>query len=102
MLITVWGRDGIGKSALCDTLGILFARQGTTAVIDTDLQLVDSDLVKALHRLRERIDNRYRYDWCDVLVQCQRDRQLRYALSGIVARLGEMRRVQMETDTMIR
>ncbi len=37
MLIAVWGRDGFGKSALCDTLGILFARQGTTAVIDTDL-----------------------------------------------------------------
>lgn len=37
MLIAIWGRDGIGKSALCDTLGILFARQGVTAVIDTDL-----------------------------------------------------------------
>lgn len=37
MLIAVWGRDGIGKSGLCDTLGILFARQGVTAVIDTDL-----------------------------------------------------------------
>lgn len=67
-----------------------------------ETQLVDSDVVKALHRLRERIDNRYWRDWCDVLVQCQRDRQLRFALSGIVARLGEMRRVQTETDTTIR
>jgi tight adherence protein B len=67
-----------------------------------ETQLIDSDVVRALHRLRERIDNRYWHDWCDVLVQCQRDRQLRYALSGIVGRLGEMRRVQMETDTTIR
>lgn len=67
-----------------------------------ETQLVDSDIVKALHRLRERIDNRYWHDWCDVLVQCQRDRQLRFALPGIVGRLGEMRRVQMETDTVIR
>jgi tight adherence protein B len=67
-----------------------------------ETQLVDSDVVKALHRLRGRIDNRYWRDWCDVLVQCQRDRQLRYALPGIVGRLGEMRRVQMETDTAIR
>jgi hypothetical protein len=37
MLIAVWGRDGVGKSALCDTLGILFAKQGVTAIIDTDL-----------------------------------------------------------------
>lgn len=37
MLIAVWGRDGVGKSALCDTLGILFAKQGVTIIIDTDL-----------------------------------------------------------------
>lgn len=67
-----------------------------------ETQLVDSDVVKALHRLRDRIDNRYWRDWCDALVQCQRDRQLRYALSGIVGRLGEMRRMQMEVDTTIR
>lgn len=39
MVIAVWGRDGIGKSALCDRLGILFARQGVTAILDTDLTL---------------------------------------------------------------
>lgn len=69
---------------------------------NAETQLIDSDVIKAIHRLRERIDNRYWRDWCDVLIQCQRDRQLRYALPGIVGRLGEMRRVQMETDTVIR
>lgn len=67
-----------------------------------ETQLIDSDVIKAIHRLRDRIDNRYWRDWCDVLIQCQRDRQLRYALPGIVGRFGEMRRVQMETDTVIR
>jgi tight adherence protein B len=65
-------------------------------------QFVDSDIVKALRQMRERINNRYWRDWCDVLMQCQRDRQLRYSLPGIVSRLGEMRRAQMETDTAIR
>ena len=37
MVIAVWGRDGIGKSVLCDTLGILFAKKGVTVIIDTDL-----------------------------------------------------------------
>jgi hypothetical protein len=64
-------------------------------------QFVDSDVVKALRQMRECIDNRYWRDWCDVLIQCRRDRQLRYALPGIVARLGEMRRAQMEADTAI-
>ncbi len=54
----------------------------------TETQLIDADVVKALRRMRERIDNRYWRDWCDVLIQCQRDRQLRFALPGIVSRLG--------------
>jgi hypothetical protein len=37
MLIAVWGRDGTGKSTLCDVLGSLFSKQGITAVINTDL-----------------------------------------------------------------
>ncbi len=67
----------------------------------TETQLIDSDIVKALRRMRERIGNRYWRDWCDVLIQCQRDRQLRFALPGIVSRIGEMRRAQMEADTAI-
>ena len=37
MVIAVWGRDGIGKSGLCDELGKLFAKKGVTVIIDTDL-----------------------------------------------------------------
>ena len=37
MVIAVWGRDGIGKSVLCDELGKLFAKTGVTVIIDTDL-----------------------------------------------------------------
>lgn len=37
MTIAVWGRDSVGKSTLCDALGLLFAKQGVAAVIDTDL-----------------------------------------------------------------
>jgi len=37
MFIAVWGRDGIGKSVLCDELGKLFAKKGVTVIIDTDL-----------------------------------------------------------------
>lgn len=37
MVIAVWGRDGIGKSTLCDALGAILAKQKITAVIDTDL-----------------------------------------------------------------
>ncbi len=76
--------------------------EGIFRQFHAETQLVDSDVGKALRRMRERIDNRYWRDWCDVLLQCRRDRQLRFALPGIVSRLGEMRRAQMEADTAIR
>ncbi len=37
MVIAVWGRDGVGKSTLCDALGYLFTKKGIAAVVDTDL-----------------------------------------------------------------
>lgn len=64
--------------------------------------LIDANVAKAISNMRDRIDNRYWKDWCGVLIQCQTDRQLRFALPGIVQRLGETRRVQMEVDTTIR
>ena len=67
-----------------------------------ETQFIDANLVRAIEQMRDRIDNRYWRDWCSVLIQCQHDRQLRFALPGIVERLGEMRRAQMEVDTTIR
>jgi MinD-like ATPase involved in chromosome partitioning or flagellar assembly len=37
MIIAIWGRDGVGKSMLCDTLGLLLSQKDVAAVIDTDL-----------------------------------------------------------------
>lgn len=67
----------------------------------TQTQLVDASMDRALEALRRQCSNRWWQDWCGILIQCQVDRQLRYALPGIVERLGESRRVQMEVDTTI-
>jgi len=67
-----------------------------------ETQLIDANLVRALEHLREKIDNHYWREWCSVLIQCQYDRQLRFVLPGVVERLGETRRVQLEIDTTIR
>ncbi len=37
MLITIWGRDGNGKSTLADYLGACLAKKNLALVIDTDL-----------------------------------------------------------------
>ncbi len=65
----------------------------------TETRLIDSSQERALSNLREQINNRHWQDWCSILIQCTHDRQLRFALPGIVERLGETRRIQMEVDT---
>jgi len=76
--------DGIIKSFLVET------------------QFIDANLVRALEQMRGKVDNYYWQEWCSVLIQCQHDRQLRFALPGIVDRLSETRRIQLEIDTTIR
>ncbi|NCB00438.1 MAG: hypothetical protein EOM70_13830 [Clostridia bacterium] len=76
--------DGIIKSFLVET------------------QFIDANLVRALEQMRSKIDHYYWQEWCSVLIQCQHDRQLRFALPGIVDRLSETRRIQLEIDTTIR
>lgn len=65
------------------------------------VQLVDASVPKALESMKEQIDNRYWRDWVNTLIQCQGDRTLRFALPGIVERLGAMRRIRMEADTLL-
>lgn len=67
-----------------------------------ETQFIDANLVRALEQMRGKIDNYYWQEWCSVLIQCQHDRQLRFALPGIVDRLSETRRIQLEIDTTIR
>jgi hypothetical protein len=66
-----------------------------------ETQYIDANLIRAIDLMRDKVSNRYWRDWCSVLIQCQHDRQLRFALPGIVERLGESRRAQMEIDTTI-
>lgn len=67
-----------------------------------ETQFIDANLVRALEQMRGKVENYYWQEWCSVLIQCQHDRQLRFALPGIVDRLSETRRIQLEIDTTIR
>lgn len=64
-----------------------------------ETQFMNANIPRAIVVLRSSIHNPYFHDWCDILVQCQADRQLRYALPGIVDRFSESRRMQQELDT---
>jgi tight adherence protein B len=67
-----------------------------------EVEMIDSNVVQALYNMSHRINRRHFKEWCSAAIQCQSDRELRYAMPGIVERLSEYRQIQMETDTAMR
>ena len=59
---------------------------------------VDASLPNAIIRMKTKVDNAFFGDWCDILLQCQDDRELKYVLPSIVAKLNSVKRIQAELD----
>jgi hypothetical protein len=51
--------------------------------------------------MKLKTDNIYFSDWCDILIQCQDDRELKYVLPSIVAKLNSVKKIQVELDTVM-
>lgn len=62
---------------------------------------INSDIKTALRRLRERINNQIFGEWCDCLIQCQDDRNMKMSLMPIVNKLTDVRIVNNELQTML-
>ena len=65
------------------------------------LKLIDSDVVKAIEGLNPKIDNDVFHEWCDALIQCQSDRNLKSTLTPIVTKLSDVRTVNTELELML-
>ena len=65
------------------------------------LKLIDSDVVKAIEGLKPKIDNDVFHEWCDALIQCQSDRNLKSTLTPIVTKLSDVRTVNTELELML-
>ena len=65
------------------------------------LKLIDSDVVKAIEGLKPKIDNDVFHEWCDALIQCQSDRNLKSTLTPIVTKLSDVRTVNAELELML-
>ena len=59
---------------------------------------VDASLPNAILRMKMKVDNAFFGDWCDILLQCQDDRELKYVLPSIVSKLNSVKRIQVELD----
>ena len=65
------------------------------------LKLIDSDVVKAIEGLKPKIDNDVFHEWCDALIQCQSDRNLKSTLTPIVTKLSDVSTVNTELELML-
>lgn len=55
------------------------------------LKLIDSDIIKAIEKLKTQVENDVFQEWCDALMQCQYDRSLKSTLTPIVTKLSDIR-----------
>lgn len=62
---------------------------------------INPSISEAVTNLRTTYNNPLWRDWCDTVIQCQVDSQLRSSLTGIVDRISEVKRAQYEMDTIV-
>ena len=65
------------------------------------LKLIDSDIIKAIEKLKTQVENDVFQEWCDALMQCQYDRSLKSTLTPIVTKLSDIRVVNSELELLV-
>jgi len=67
----------------------------------TRVKHVDPDMDAALAELRDSIDNEVFREWCEAVMACQYDRELKTTLTPIVSKLSDMRIVNGELENLV-
>ena len=65
------------------------------------VKLIDADIVKGIENLKQKINNDIFHEWCDALIACQYDRNLKSTLTPIVTKLSDVRIVNSELELML-
>lgn len=65
------------------------------------IRFINPDITASLQDMKERIDNAVFREWCDALIACQFDRNLKTTLIPIVSKLSDMRVVNGELENMV-
>lgn len=62
---------------------------------------LQANIPKALRNLKEKIDSDQWREWCDVLIQCNDNKELKHVLPVIVDKVDDIISVQSEIDAVI-
>jgi Flp pilus assembly protein TadB len=64
-------------------------------------KLINSNIKLAFENLKIKIDHEVFHEWCDALIACQDDKNMKMTLVPIVSKLSDMRVVSAELDYML-
>lgn len=62
---------------------------------------INSDIVRNIKFMRGRVDNHFFHEWCDSLILCQNDRNVKYVLPTIIEEMSDVKNMQEEANTMM-
>jgi len=65
------------------------------------IKMINPDIAAGLQDMRGQIENAVFREWCDALIACQLDRNLKTTLTPIVTKLSDMRVVNGELENMV-
>lgn len=65
------------------------------------IKMINPDITAGLQDMRGQIENAVFREWCDALIACQLDRNLKTTLTPIVTKLSDMRVVNGELENMV-
>lgn len=65
------------------------------------IRMIDPDISAGLQDIKKQMDNAVFREWCDALMACQLDRNLKTTLTPIVSKLSDMRVVNGELENMV-
>lgn len=64
-------------------------------------RLISSNTKMAIENMKDKINNEIFKEWCDVLIACQDNRNLKHTLVPIVNKLSDTRVVSTQLDTLL-
>jgi len=65
------------------------------------IKMINPDIAAGLEDIKEQLENAVFREWCDALIACQLDRNLKTTLTPIVSKLSDMRVVNGELENMV-
>jgi len=65
------------------------------------IKMINPDIIAGLQDIKEQVENTVFREWCDALIACQLDRNLKNTLIPIVSKLSDMRVVNGELENMV-